>query len=158
MRNKLVEKKLLPSEQEEMEKRKKEDLDYQFEAHLRELRACNNIESQINEQYESIKKAQLKANTPTIYEKGLILEKTNKNYIEENKQLLTNGARQYASVAIKVLLAWMLLTANGFIDAIPMLKHGMIRTDQAMERILIRIRNIQTMITIHTDGTTIQKE
>ena len=89
--DKLVEKKLLPSEQEEMEKRKKEDLDYQFEAHLRELRACNNIENQINEQYESIKKAQLKANTPTIYEKGLILEKTNKNYIEENKQMVTNG-------------------------------------------------------------------
>ena len=89
--NKLVEKKLLPSEAEEMEKRQKEDLDFQFENHLRELRACNNIESQLNEQYESIKKAQLKANTPTIYEKGLILEKSNKNYIEENKQMVTNG-------------------------------------------------------------------
>ncbi len=89
--DKLVEKKLLPSEQEEMEKRRKEDLDFQFEAHLRELRACNNIESQLNEQYESIKKAQLKANTPTINEKGLILAKTNKNYIEENKQMVTNG-------------------------------------------------------------------
>ena len=89
--DKLVEKKLLPSEAEEMEKRQKEDLDFQFENHLRELRACNNIESQLNEQYESIKKAQLKANTPTIYEKGLILEKSNKNYIEENKQMVTNG-------------------------------------------------------------------
>ena len=89
--DKLVEKNLLPSQAEEMEKRKKEDLDFQFESHLRELRACNNIESQINEQYESIKKAQLKANTPTIKEKGLILEKSNKNYIEENKQMVTNG-------------------------------------------------------------------
>ena len=89
--DKLVEKKLLPSEAEEMEKRQKEDLDFQFKSHLRELRACNNIESQLNEQYESIKKAQLKANTPTIYEKGLILEKSNKNYIEENKQMVTNG-------------------------------------------------------------------
>ena len=74
-----------------MEKRKKENLDFQFENHLRELRACNNIESQLNEQYENIKKAQLKANTPTIKEKGLILEKTNKNYIEENKKLISNG-------------------------------------------------------------------
>ena len=77
--DKLVEKKILPSQEEEMEKIRKEDLDNQFEDHLRELRACNNIESQLNEQYESIKKAQLKANTPTIKEKGLILEKTNKN-------------------------------------------------------------------------------
>ena len=57
--DKLIEKNLLPSQQEEMEKRKKEDLDFQFENHLRELRACNNIESQLNEQYVSIKKAQL---------------------------------------------------------------------------------------------------
>ena len=89
--DKLIEKKLLPSQKEEMERRKKEDLDFQFENHLRELRACNNIESQLNEQYESIKKAQLKANTPTIKEKGLILEKSNKNYIEENKQIISNG-------------------------------------------------------------------
>ena len=89
--DKLVEKNLLPSQAEEMEKRKKDDLDFQFESHLRELRACNNIESQLNEQYESIKKAQLKANTPTIKEKGLILEKTNKNFIEENKQMAING-------------------------------------------------------------------
>ena len=89
--DKLVEKNLLPSQEEEMEKRKKDDLDFQFESHLRELRACNNIESQLNEQYESIKKAQLKANTPTIKERGLILEKTNKNYIEENKQMAING-------------------------------------------------------------------
>ena len=92
--DKLVEKNLLPSRQEEEEKRKKEDLDFQFESHLRELRACNNIESQLNEQYESIKKAQLKANTPTINEKGLILDKTNKNYIEENKQMVINGQVQ----------------------------------------------------------------
>ena len=89
--DKLIEKKLLPSQKEEMERRKKEDLDFQFENHLRELRACNNIESQLNEQYESIKKTQLKANTPTIKEKGLILEKSNKNYIEENKQMISNG-------------------------------------------------------------------
>lgn len=92
--DKLVEKKLLPSEKEQMEKIKKEELDFQFENHLRELRACNNIESQLNEQYESIKKAQLKANTPTINEKGIILEKTNKNYIEENKQMVINGQIQ----------------------------------------------------------------
>ena len=92
--DKLVEKNLLPSDAEQMEKMKKEELDFQFENHLRELRACNNIESQLNEQYESIKKAQLKANTPTINEKGLILEKTNKNYIEENKQMVINGQIQ----------------------------------------------------------------
>lgn len=92
--DKLVEKNMLPSKEEEMEKIRKEDLDNQFEDHLRELRACNNIESQLNEQYESIKKAQLKANTPTVNERGLILEKTNKNYIEENKQMVINGQIQ----------------------------------------------------------------
>jgi len=92
--DKLVEKNMLPSKEEEMEKRRKEDLDFQFENHLRELKACNNIESQINEQYESIKKAQLKANTPNINEKGVILEKTNKNYVEENKQMVINGQIQ----------------------------------------------------------------
>ena len=92
--DKLVEKKMLPSQEEEMEKIRKEDLDNQFEDHLRELRACNNIESQLNEQYESIKKAHLKANTPTVNERGLILEKTNKNFIEENKQMVINGQVQ----------------------------------------------------------------
>ena len=85
--DKMVEKKLLPSLEEEKALQKKQDLDYQFESHLRELKALNNIESQINEQYESIKKAQLKAKTPSINDKGLILQKNNnKNYIEENKQ------------------------------------------------------------------------
>ena len=92
--DKLVEKKIIPSEEEEMEKKRKEDLDYQFEDHLRELKACNNIESQLNEQYENIKKVQLKANTPTINERGLILEKSNKNFIEENKQMVINGQIQ----------------------------------------------------------------
>ena len=85
--NKMVEKKLLPSLEEEKALQKKQDLDYQFESHLRELKALNNIESQINEQYESIKKAQLKAKTPSINDNGLILQKNNnKNFIEENKQ------------------------------------------------------------------------
>ena len=89
--DKMVEKKLIPSAEEEKAEQQKLDLDYQFENHLRELRACNNIESQLNEQYETIKKAQLKANTPGINEKGLILEKNNKNYLEENKKKISNG-------------------------------------------------------------------
>ena len=89
--DKMVEKKLIPSAEEEKAEQQKLDLDYQFESHLRELRACNNIESQLNEQYETIKKAQLKANTPGINEKGLILEKNNKNYLEENKKKISNG-------------------------------------------------------------------
>ena len=89
--DKTVEKKLIPSAEEEKAEQQKLDLDYQFENHLRELRACNNIESQLNEQYETIKKAQLKANTPGINEKGLILEKNNKNYLEENKKKISNG-------------------------------------------------------------------
>ena len=92
--DKMVQKKLIPSPEEEIAKKKKEDLDYQFEAHLRELRAFNNIESQINEQYESIKKAHLKANTPSHREKGIILQKNNKNYIEENKQKIIKGQIQ----------------------------------------------------------------
>ena len=92
--DRMVQKKLLPSPEEELARKKKEDLDYQFEIHLRELRACNNIESQINEQYESIKKAQLKANTPSLNEKGIILQKNNKNYIEENKQKIIKGQIQ----------------------------------------------------------------
>ena len=89
--DKMVEKKLIPSAEEEKAEQQKLDLDYQFENHLRELRACNNIESQLNEQYETIKKAQLKANTPGINERGLILEKNNKNYLEENKKKISNG-------------------------------------------------------------------
>ena len=77
--DKMVEKNLIPSLEEEKALQKKLDLDYQFESHLRELRACNNIESQINEQYESIKKAQLKANTPGLNDKGIILQKNNHN-------------------------------------------------------------------------------
>lgn len=89
--DKLVEKKLIPSLEEEKIQKEKEDLDYQYENHLRELRACNNIESQLNEQYESIRKVHLKGNTPKNNEKGLILEKSNKNYIEENKQMISNS-------------------------------------------------------------------
>ena len=92
--DRMVQKKLLPSPEEELARKKKEDLDNQFEVHLRELRACNNIESQINEQYESIKKAQLKANTPSLNEKGIILQKNNKNYIEENIQKIIKGQIQ----------------------------------------------------------------
>ena len=85
--DKMVEKKLIPSLEEEKALQKKSDLDYQFESHLRELKALNNIESQMNEQYESIKKAQFKANTPSINDRGIILQKNNnKNFIEENKQ------------------------------------------------------------------------
>ena len=68
---KMVSKKLIPSQEEEKAQQIKEDLDYQFQAHLRELRSFNNIESKINEQYETIKKAQLKANTPGINDKGV---------------------------------------------------------------------------------------
>ena len=92
--DKMVEKKIIPSQEEEKAQQLKDDLDYQFEAHLRELRNCNNIESQINEQYESIKKAQLKANTPSVNDKGVILQKNNKNYVEENKQKIIKGQIQ----------------------------------------------------------------
>ena len=54
--DKMVSKRLIPSQEEEKAQQMKDNLDYQFESHLRELRACNNIESQINEQYETIKK------------------------------------------------------------------------------------------------------
>ena len=90
--DKMVEKKIIPSQEEEKAQQLKEDLDYQFEAHLRELRAYNNIESQLNDQYETIKKAQIKANTPSLNEKGVILKKNNnKNFIEENKQKVIKG-------------------------------------------------------------------
>ena len=90
--DKMVSKKLIPSQEEEKAQQIKEDLDYQFQAHLRELRSLNNIESQFNEQYETIKKAQLKANTPGPNDKGVILPKNNsKNYIEENKQKIKKG-------------------------------------------------------------------
>ena len=92
--DKMVQKKLIPSPEEEIAQKRKEDLDYQFEAHLRELRAFNNIESQINEQYENIKKVQLKANTPSLNEKGIILRKNNKNFIEDNKQKIIKGQIQ----------------------------------------------------------------
>ena len=90
--DKMVSKKLIPSQEEEKAQQLKDDLDYQFQSHLRELRSLNNIESQFNEQYETIKKAQLKANTPGINDKGVILPKNNnKNYVEENKQKIKKG-------------------------------------------------------------------
>ena len=90
--DKMVEKKIIPSQEEEKAQQLKDDLDYQFEAHLRELKNCNNIESQINEQYETIKKAQIKANTPSINDNGIILKKiNNKNFVEENKQKVIKG-------------------------------------------------------------------
>ena len=90
--DKMVQKKIIPSEEEEKAQQLKDDLDYQFEAHLRELRNCNNIESQINEQYEMIKKAQIKANTPSLNDNGFILKKSNnKNFVEENKQKVIKG-------------------------------------------------------------------
>ena len=90
--DKMVEKKIIPSQEEEKAQQLKDDLDYQFEAHLRELKNCNNIESQINEQYETIKKAQIKANTPSINDNGIILKKSNnKNFVEENKQKVIKG-------------------------------------------------------------------
>ena len=90
--DKMVQKKIIPSEEEEKAQQLKDDLDYQFEAHLRELKNCNNIESQINEQYETIKKAQIKANTPSINDNGIILKKSNnKNFVEENKQKVIKG-------------------------------------------------------------------
>ena len=92
--DKMVQKKLIPSFEEELAQKRKEDLDYQFEAHLRELRALNNIEGQINEQYEAIKKRQLKAFTPSVNEKGIILQKNAKNYVEENKQKIIKGEIQ----------------------------------------------------------------
>ena len=92
--DKMVQKKLIPSFEEELAQKRKEDLDYQFEAHLRELRALNNIEGQINEQYEAIKKRQLKAFTPSVNEKGIILQKNSKNYVEENKQKIIKGEIQ----------------------------------------------------------------
>ena len=92
--DKMVQKKLIPSPEEELAQKRKEDLDYQFEAHLRDLRAINNIESQINEQYETIKKRQLKAFTPSVNERGIILQKNNKNYVEENKQKIIKGQIQ----------------------------------------------------------------
>ena len=90
--DKMVSKKLIPSQEEEKAQQLKDDLDYQFQTHLRELRSLNSIESQFNEQYETIKKAQLKANTPGINDKGVILPKNNnKNYVEENKQKIKKG-------------------------------------------------------------------
>lgn len=96
--DKLVEKNILPNDKEIALQEQKENLDLQYEQQLRELRAFNNIENQINEQYESIKKAQLKANTPTVNEKGVILEKTNKNFVIENKKITPKNIKPAKSM------------------------------------------------------------
>ena len=54
----------------------------------KQINNVNNIEEQLNEQYESIKKAKLKESTPNCNDKGLLLPKTPKNYLKENKQLI----------------------------------------------------------------------
>lgn len=96
--DKLVEKNILPNDKEIALQEQKENLDLQYEQQLRDLRAFNNIENQINEQYESIKKAQLKANTPTVNEKGVILEKTNKNFVIENKKITPKNIKPAKSM------------------------------------------------------------
>lgn len=47
-----------------------------------------NIEEQINEDYEAMKKAKLKEATPK--DKGIILPKSNKNFISENRKIIKN--------------------------------------------------------------------
>ena len=96
--DKLVEKNILPNDNEIALQEHKENIDSQFEQQLRQLRTYNNVESQLNEQYESIKKAQLKANTPSVNERGVILEKTNKNFVIENKKIIPKTIRPMKSM------------------------------------------------------------
>ena len=103
--DKMVSKRLIPSQEEEKAQQMKDNLDYQFESHLRELRACNNIESQINEQYESIKKAQLKANTPSINDKGLILQKNNNKKDDEIKEEIESKLAEFEKLQFKKIRA-----------------------------------------------------
>ena len=84
---KLKEKNLIHDEDETEEA--KERVQYEKEIDKeRQVENVQNIEDQLNEQYESIKKAKLKEPTPSSNDKGLLLPKTPKNYLKENKQMI----------------------------------------------------------------------
>ena len=78
---KLKEKNLIHDEDETEEA--KERIQYEKEIDKeRQVENVQNIEDQLNEQYESIKKAKLKEPTPSSNDKGLLLPKTPKNYLK----------------------------------------------------------------------------
>lgn len=94
--DKLVEKNLLAEhcgqnfDEEYLEYQKKEDNAYKQIEREKQNQKVQNIEEQINQQYEAIKKAKLKEPLPDHNERGMIIPKTQKNYINENRQLVKN--------------------------------------------------------------------
>lgn len=84
---KLKEKNLIQDEDETEEAKERAHYEKEIDKE-RQVENVQNIEDQLNEQYESIKKAKLKEPTPSSNDKGLLLPKTPKNYLKENKQMI----------------------------------------------------------------------
>ena len=87
-KQRLIEEKILPNPEEEKKYEELEEIKDNYDHELKEIKHIQNIEEQMNAQYESIKKAQLKEATPTSKDLGMILPKTPRNYIKENKNLI----------------------------------------------------------------------
>ena len=87
-KNRLIDENLIPDPALEEKKEKLNKLKDKYDNELKEIRNINNIEERMLEDYEAIKKVKLKAETPTINEKGIILPKSNRNFLEENKTLI----------------------------------------------------------------------
>lgn len=60
----------------------------------KQMQNIQNIEDKLNEQYESIKKAKLKEATPRSNEIGMLLPKTPKNYVKENKHIVSMKTKE----------------------------------------------------------------
>ena len=90
-KEKLIEKGLMKSPEEIELEHQKENLDIQYENQLRQLKAYNNVEQQLEADYEGIKKVKLKKETPSSKERGFIQpHQNNKNFIKENKYVIKN--------------------------------------------------------------------
>ena len=87
-KQRLIEEKILPNPEEEKKYEELEEIKDNYDHELKEMKHIQNIEEQMNAQYESIKKAQLKEATPSSKDLGMILPKTPRNYIKENKNLI----------------------------------------------------------------------
>ena len=87
-KKRLIEEKMLPNPEEEQKYEELEEIKDNYDHELKEIKHIQNIEEQINSQYESIKKAKLKDETPSAKDNGMILPKTPRNYILENKNLI----------------------------------------------------------------------
>ena len=91
-KDRLIEEKVLP--EPNFDEEKESELDEKYKKFLKEQEAKMNIEERMEKDYEMMKKVKLKGKTPGLNEKGIILQKSNRNFIEENKMNLGENRKK----------------------------------------------------------------